>query len=109
MLYRKNEARLQILGNELANLTQGNFSIVECFLKIKKLCFEISLLNSEEAISKARMRKIVICGLKSEYILFVTSIQGWAQQPSCEEFENLFSSQELLAKQLARVCQGRRG
>ncbi|KAH0730993.1 hypothetical protein KY289_002181 [Solanum tuberosum] len=31
------------------------------------------------------------------------SIQGWAQQPSLEEFENLLSSQELLAKQLASV------
>jgi len=33
----------------------------------------------------------------------VTSIQGWAQQPSWEEFENLLSSQKLLAKQLAGV------
>uniref|UniRef100_M1C9B9 CCHC-type domain-containing protein n=1 Tax=Solanum tuberosum TaxID=4113 RepID=M1C9B9_SOLTU len=49
------------------------------------------------------MRRIVICGLKPEYIPFVTSIQGWAQQPSLEEFENLLSSQELLAKQLASV------
>lgn len=29
------------------------------------------------------------------------SIQGWAQQPSLEEFDNLLLSQELLAKQLA--------
>ncbi|KAH0714411.1 hypothetical protein KY284_007316 [Solanum tuberosum] len=38
-----------------------------------------------------------------EYIPFVTSIQGWAQQPSLEEFENLLSSQELLAKQMVGV------
>ncbi|KAH0636544.1 hypothetical protein KY289_036459 [Solanum tuberosum] len=49
------------------------------------------------------MRRIVIRGLKPEYIPFVTSIQGWAQQPSLEEFENLLSSHELLAKQLASV------
>ena len=49
------------------------------------------------------MRRIVIRGLKPEYSSFVTSIQGWAQQPSLEEFENLLSSQELLAKQLASV------
>ncbi|KAH0714401.1 hypothetical protein KY284_007306 [Solanum tuberosum] len=49
------------------------------------------------------MRRIVICGLKPEYIPFVTLIQGWAQQPSLEEFENLLTSQELLAKQLAGV------
>ncbi|KAH0733942.1 hypothetical protein KY285_009649 [Solanum tuberosum] len=49
------------------------------------------------------MRRIVIRCLKPKYIPFVTSIQGWAQQPSLKEFENLLSSQELLAKQLASV------
>ncbi|TMW86039.1 hypothetical protein EJD97_022037 [Solanum chilense] len=81
---KKNKAQLKIFENQFANTTQ-------------------------EAISEARMKRIVIRGLKSEYISFVTSIQGWTQQPSLEEFENLFSSQELLAKKLARVCQGRRG
>ncbi|XP_069150842.1 uncharacterized protein [Solanum lycopersicum] len=99
----KNEARLQILENELANTSQGNLSIAKYFLKIKNLCYKISLLNPEEAISEARMRRIIICGLKPEYIPFVTSIQGWAQQPSLEEFKKLFSSQKLLAKQLASV------
>lgn len=69
-------------------------------MKIKNLCFEISLLNLDESISKARMRRIIICGLKQVYIPFVTSVQGWAQQPSLEEFENLLSSQELLDKQM---------
>uniref|UniRef100_M1DLP9 CCHC-type domain-containing protein n=1 Tax=Solanum tuberosum TaxID=4113 RepID=M1DLP9_SOLTU len=63
----------------------------------------MSLFNPEEAISEARMRIIVIRGLKPEYIPFVTSIQGWAQQPSLEEFAHLLSSQALLAKQLASV------
>ncbi|KAH0636993.1 hypothetical protein KY289_036908 [Solanum tuberosum] len=100
---KKNEARLQILENELANTIQGNLSIAKYFLKIKNLCSEISLLNPEEAISEARIRRNIIRGLKSEYIPFVTSIQGWAQQPSLEEFENLLSSQELLVKQMAGV------
>ncbi|XP_027768682.1 uncharacterized protein LOC114074843 [Solanum pennellii] len=99
---KKNEARLQILENELANTIQGNLSIVEYFLKIKNLCSEISLLNPEEAIFEARIKTNIIRGLKSEYIPFVTSIQGWAQQPSLEEFENLLSSEEL-AKQMAGV------
>ena len=30
-------------------------------------------------------------------------IQGWVQQPSLEEFENLLSSQESLAKQMASI------
>ncbi|KAH0678932.1 hypothetical protein KY284_020017 [Solanum tuberosum] len=98
----KNEAQLQILQNELANTTQGIHSIAEYFLKIKNLCSEISLYL-EEAISEARMRRIVIRGLKPEYIPFVTSIQGFAQQPSLEEFEIFLSSQEFLAKQLASV------
>ncbi|KAF3631219.1 putative digalactosyldiacylglycerol synthase 2, chloroplastic-like [Capsicum annuum] len=43
-----------------------------------------------------------ICGDKfPEWISFPVFEQGWAQQPSLEEFENLLSSQELLAKQLA--------
>ncbi|XP_016576572.2 uncharacterized protein LOC107874256 [Capsicum annuum] len=97
---KKNKARVQILENELANISQGNLSIVEYFLRIKNLCSEISLLNSDEAISEERMRKIMIRGLKPKYISFVTSIQGWIQQLSLEEFENLLSLQELLAKQL---------
>ncbi|XP_010327556.1 uncharacterized protein [Solanum lycopersicum] len=100
---KKNEARLQILENELANTTQGNLFIVEYFLKIKNLYSEISLLNREEAILEARMRRIFIRGLKPEYIPFLTSIQGWAQQPILEEFKNLVSSLELVAKQLASV------
>ncbi|XP_016498615.1 uncharacterized protein LOC107817324 [Nicotiana tabacum] len=100
---KKDEARLQILENELANTTQGNLSIAEYFLKVKNLCSEFSLLNPDEAISEARIRRIIIRGLKPEYIPFVTSIQGWVQQPSLEEFENFLSSQELLAKQMVDV------
>ncbi|XP_070025820.1 uncharacterized protein [Nicotiana sylvestris] len=100
---KKDEARLQILENELANPTQGNLSIAEYFLKVKNLCFETSLLNPEEAISEARIRRIIIRNLKPEYIPFVTSIQGWVQQLSFEEFENLLSSQELLTMQMAGV------
>ena len=87
----------------MANTTQGNLFIVEYFLKIKNLYSEISLSNWEEAISEARMGRIVIRGLKPEYIPFLTSIQGWAQQPILEEFKNLVSSLELVAKQLASV------
>jgi len=61
---KKNKARLQILENELANITQGNLSISKYFLKVKNLCSEISLLNLEEAIFEARIRRIIIRGLK---------------------------------------------
>jgi len=45
---KKDEARFQILENELANTTQGHLSISVYFLKIKNLCPDISLLNLEE-------------------------------------------------------------
>ena len=61
------------------------------------------LFSSEEAISEAQIRSIILSGLKSEYILFVTLIQGWNQQLSLEEFENLLSSQESLAKKFDSV------
>jgi len=78
------------------------YPFLSIFLKLN-LCSEISLLNQEEAISEARIRRIIIRGLKPEYILYVTSIQGWVQLPSLEEFENLLSSQESLAKKMASV------
>ncbi|KAG6494518.1 hypothetical protein ZIOFF_049550 [Zingiber officinale] len=98
---KKNEARLQLLENELAVAKQDGMSCSEFFLKVKNLCSEISLLNPEEKISNAQLKWYIIRGLRPEYTPFVTSIQGWAQQPSLEEFENLLSSQELLARQMA--------
>jgi hypothetical protein len=98
---KKDVARLQLLETELANTTQGNLSISQFFLKIKNLCSEISALDSEEPISEARMKRHIIRGLKREYIPYVTSIQGWANQPSLVEFESLLTSQESLARQMA--------
>lgn len=99
---KKNTARLQLLENELAVLTQGSLSISEYFLKIKSLCGEISELDENEKISEARMRRFLIRGLRKEYIPFVTSIQGWAVLPSVEELESLLSNQEALAKQMGK-------
>ncbi|KAG6504185.1 hypothetical protein ZIOFF_036516 [Zingiber officinale] len=98
---KKNEARLQMLENELAVMKQEGISISEYFLKVKNLCSEISLINPEERISEARKKRYIIRGLQPEYTPFITSFQGWTQQPSLEELENLLSSQESLAKQMA--------
>lgn len=54
---KKDEARWHILENELANTTQGNLLISEYILKIKHLCSEISLLNSDEVVPEARIIK----------------------------------------------------
>lgn len=96
---KRNEARLQMLENELAAAKQTG-PISEYFLKVKNLCSEISLLNPEERISEARTKRYIIRGLLPEYTPFITSIQGWTQQPSLEELENLLSSQESLAMQM---------
>lgn len=74
-------------------------SIPEYFLKGKTLCVEISELDDEEPISEARLRRYLIRGLRDEFAPFVTSVQGWAEQPSVEKLENLLTNQEALAKQ----------
>lgn len=55
------------------------------FLKIKNSCYEISLLDPDELVSKARIRRQIVHGLKREHTIFVTPIQGWDRQPSLEE------------------------
>ena len=79
---KKNTARLQFLENELAMVTQGNSSIEEYFLKVKNLCSEISELYAKEPVSEARLRRYL--GLRKEFMPFVSSIQGWANQPPGE-------------------------
>ncbi|KAL3501592.1 hypothetical protein ACH5RR_036041 [Cinchona calisaya] len=88
------------------SISHGLFEhIIKCKSanEIKNLCSEISLLDPDEPISEARLRRHIVRGLKSEYTPFITSIQGWAQQPSLEELENLLNSHESLAKQIAGI------
>ncbi|KAA8549858.1 hypothetical protein F0562_001542 [Nyssa sinensis] len=98
---QKNTMRLQFLKNELAGMTQDNLSILEYFLKIKTLCSEISELDTEEPVSDARLHRYLILGLRKEFMPFISSIQGWANQPFIIELENLLSNQEALMKQIA--------
>jgi len=76
---KKSTARLQLLENRLAILTQGGRSISEYFLRVKDICVEISELDPDEKICEARLRRFLIRGLKKEYNLFITSIQGWTK------------------------------
>ncbi|KAJ9554092.1 hypothetical protein OSB04_018137 [Centaurea solstitialis] len=100
---QKNTMRLQFLENELTGMLQGNLSIPEYFVKVKTICAEISELDSEEPISDARLRRYLIRGLRKEFMPFISSIQGWAKQPSIIELENLLSNQEALEKQMANT------
>ena len=100
---RKNDARLQILENELMNTTQEGMSINQYFKKMKDLCNEISILDPESKISESRMRRIIIHGLRPEYNGFITAVRGWSTQPTIVELENLLADQETLNKQISGV------
>nr|CAD1841788.1 unnamed protein product [Ananas comosus var. bracteatus] len=78
---KKNDARLQLLENELMTISQGSMTISH----------------------DQRMKRIIIHGLKPEYNGFITAIRGWPTQPTLVELENLLANQEALAKQMAGV------
>ena len=98
---KKNDARLQLLENELLSVAQREMTISQFFYKVKSLCREISELDPTSRISESRMRRIIIHGLRPEYRSFITAIQGWPTQPSIADLENLLANQESLAKQMA--------
>lgn len=51
-------------------------------------------------MSDAQLCRYLIRGLRKEFMPFISSIQGWATQPSIIELENLLSNQEALVKQM---------
>ena len=100
---KKNDTRLQLLENELLLVVQRDLTIAQYFHKVKSLCREISELDPEAQIGEARMKRIIIHGLRLEFRGFVAAVQGWQKQPSLVEFENLLAAQEALAKQMGGV------
>lgn len=92
--------RLQYLENKLAGMTQGNFSISYYFMKTKTLCFKISELDTEEPVSDARLHRYLIRGQWKEFMPFISSVQGWENQPSITELESLLSNRKALGKQM---------
>nr|CAD1832100.1 unnamed protein product [Ananas comosus var. bracteatus] len=77
---KKNDARLQLLENELMTISQGSMTISQYFMK-----------------------RIIIHSLKPEYNGFITAIRGWPTQPTLVKLENLLANQEALAKQMVGV------
>ena len=71
---KTNNARLQMFENEIGSVSQGGMSISEYFLKIKRICHDITQLDEESKITDARKRRIIIRGLKPEYNGFVTDV-----------------------------------
>jgi len=97
---KKNDTKLQLLESELLSVAQRELPVAQFFHKVKTLCREISELDTEAPIGETKMKRIIIHGLCPEFRSFVAAVQGWQNQPSLVEFENLLAGQEALAKQM---------
>ncbi|KAJ7971762.1 Retrovirus-related Pol polyprotein from transposon TNT 1-94 [Quillaja saponaria] len=100
---KKNDTRLQLLESELLSVAQRDTTIAQYFHKVKSICHEISELDPTVPIGVTRMKRIIIHGLRQEFRGFVAVVQGWLNQPSLVEFENLLASQEVMTKQMRGV------
>ncbi|XP_076925567.1 uncharacterized protein LOC143588461 [Bidens hawaiensis] len=103
LLDHKNDAKLQLLENKLLSITQKDLTIPQHFHKVKTLCRDIGELDPEARVGNAKMKRILIHGLRTEYRSFIAAVQGWPKQPSLVEFKNLLASQEDLAKQIGDI------
>lgn len=107
---KKNEARLQLLKNELLSVTQSDTTISQYFTKVKSLCSEISILDPSAVISESRIKRIIIRGMRQEYRSFIATVQDWpTTQPSLVELENLLVDQETLLEQLSNASNKKDG
>ncbi|KAE8722922.1 putative LRR receptor-like serine/threonine-protein kinase [Hibiscus syriacus] len=98
-----NDTKLQLLENELLSMAQRDMAVAQYFHKVKSICREISELDLTAAIGEARIKRIIVHGLRPEYRGFVAAVQGWPIQPSLVEFENLLAGQKAMAKQMGGV------
>ncbi|XP_076890602.1 uncharacterized protein LOC143541759 [Bidens hawaiensis] len=73
---KKNDTKLQLLENELLSISQRELTIPQYFHKVKTLCWEIGELDQQARIGDARMKRIIIHGLKPEFRSFVAALQG---------------------------------
>ncbi|KAE8663053.1 hypothetical protein F3Y22_tig00113123pilonHSYRG00166 [Hibiscus syriacus] len=100
---KRNDTKLQLLENELLSMAQRDMAVAQYFHKVKSICREISELDPTAAIGEARIKRIIVHGLRPEYRGFVAAVQGWPTQPLLVEFENLLAGQEAMAKQMGGV------
>ncbi|KAE8669333.1 hypothetical protein F3Y22_tig00112249pilonHSYRG00290 [Hibiscus syriacus] len=100
---KRNDTKLQLLENELLSMAQCDMAVAQYFHKVKSICREISELDPIVAIGEARIKRIIVHGLRPEYRGFVAAVQGWPTQPSLVEFKNLLAGQEAMAKQMGGV------
>ncbi|KAE8730369.1 tir-nbs resistance protein [Hibiscus syriacus] len=100
---KMNDTKLQLLENELLSMAQHDMVVTQYFHKVKSICLEISELDPTTAIGEARIKRIIVHGLRPEYRGFVAAVQGWPTQPSLVELKNLLAVQEAMAKQMGGV------
>ncbi|KAF7833216.1 putative mitochondrial protein [Senna tora] len=100
---RTNDAKLQHLENELLSISQQNMTIGEYFTKVKTICQEIYKLDPHNPITETRMRRIIVHGLRPEFLGLVTATRGWAKEPTLIELENILANQEALDKQMSKA------
>ncbi|KAE8676544.1 hypothetical protein F3Y22_tig00111584pilonHSYRG00119 [Hibiscus syriacus] len=100
---KRNDTKLQLLENELLSMAQRDMVVAQYFHKVKSICREILELDPTAAIGEARIKRIIVHGLRPEYRGFIAAVQGWPTQPSLVEFENLLAGQEAMAKQMGGV------
>ncbi|KAE8676041.1 hypothetical protein F3Y22_tig00111634pilonHSYRG00007 [Hibiscus syriacus] len=100
---KRNDTKLQLLENELLSMAQRDMAVAQYFHKVKSICREILELDPTAAIGEARIKRIIVHGLRPEYRGFVAAVQGWPTQPSLVEFENFLAGQEAMAKQMGGV------
>ncbi|XP_057997554.1 uncharacterized protein LOC131176526 [Hevea brasiliensis] len=95
--------RLQLLESDLLSVAQCDITVAQYFHKVKSICREISELDPTAPIGETRIKRIIIHGLRPEFRGFIVAVQGWPNQPSLVEFENLLAGQEAMAKQMGGV------
>ncbi|KAF7836005.1 Retrovirus-related Pol polyprotein from transposon TNT 1-94 [Senna tora] len=84
-------------------LERQNMTIGEYFTKVKSICQEISKLDPQNPITETRMRRIIVHGLRPEFLGLVTATRGWAKEPTLIELENILANQEALDKQMSKA------
>ncbi|KAF2296600.1 hypothetical protein GH714_000485 [Hevea brasiliensis] len=93
----------RIKATKAMSVSQANLTISQYFTKVKSICIDISKLDPENKIGDLRLRRIIIHGLRPEYVTPVTPTRGWAKKPTLTELDNLLANQEALNKQMSGV------
>ncbi|XP_076941063.1 uncharacterized protein LOC143610472 [Bidens hawaiensis] len=71
---KRNDTKFQLLENELLSVSQKEMSIPQYFHQVKTFSIEIGDLDPQARIRDARMKRIIIHGLRPEFRTFVAAV-----------------------------------